>query len=367
MKMDTTSMMDDDSMTVTTSAPGKLMLLGEHAVVYGRPCLVTAVDRRIRVAVERTTDSLVHLSAPSLGVEDWAVPLAHVETTVSPVEVRFLHAVVRTVAEHHTLPCGLRIRARSEFSDTLGLGSSAAVTIAATAALARLLGLTSSKPALFRLAFDAVHSVQGVGSGFDLAASLYGGTLYFCRTPSPEPKVAGTCDFDGPEIQQLDSDPLPLVVGYSGTKADTVSLVRRVAQRRERHPALIAKIFDGMARLVEEGREALLACDWERLGENMSLSQSLLDALGVGTPRLAQLVRVATEAGAYGAKLSGAGGGDCMIAVVSLKRRDEVTKAIERAGAVVLRLQTGAPGVRTQNTERLSMMAAPGFSSSDAR
>ena len=321
-------------MRVTTSAPGKLMLLGEHAVVYGRPCMVTAAAQRMWVTAESTQDGLVHLCASSLGVDDWIVPMAEVEAANPPVDVRFLHSVVRCLGQQHGLPHGLRVEARSEFSDKLGLGSSAAVTVAAAAALSELLGLYLSKSDLFALGFKAVGAVQGVGSGFDLAATLYGGTLYYRR--------------QGPEIVALSHDSLLVVVGYSGTKADTVSLVHRVAKRRERQMELVEEIFDGMARLVEEGREALLALDWHRLGRAMNLAHSLLDALGVSTPKLSQLVRVAQEAGAYGAKLSGAGGGDCMIALVGESQRDEVAKAIQSAGGEVVSVQTGAPGVRKE-------------------
>ncbi|MEA3345660.1 MAG: mevalonate kinase [Chloroflexota bacterium] len=321
-------------MRVTASAPGKLMLLGEHAVVYGRPCLVTAIDRRMWVTAESTRDGLLHLSAPALEVEDWKVPLAELGTTDPPAGVRFLHAVVHCVAQRYGLSSGLRIETRSGFSHELGLGSSAAVTIATTGALSELLGLELSKSELFALSYEAVRTVQGVGSGFDLAASLHGGTLYF----RPQ----------GPEIVPLGADPR-LVVGYSGEKADTASLVRCVARRRERQPKLVEGIFDSMARLVEEGREALLARDWQWLGQAMSLSHPLLEALGVSTPKLAQLVRAAEEAGAYGAKLSGAGGGDCMIALVSEGHRDEVARAIDGAGGEVIPMQTGAAGVRRES------------------
>jgi mevalonate kinase len=336
-------------MRVTASAPGKLMLLGEHAVVYGHPCLVTAVDRRIWVTVERAAGGVVHLSAPALGVDDCTVSMARVCTADSPRGVRFLLAAVCCMAQRHSLAGGLRIETRSSFSDELGLGSSAAVTIAAVATLSAFMRLELSKDALFALGHEAVRSVQGVGSGFDLAASLYGGTLHF-RRPQEATWDLGCCP---PDVTSLSADPLPLIVGYSGTKADTASLMSEVARRCERQPALIGEIFNGVGRLVEEARDALLAQDWQRLGQAMSLNQSLLDALGVNTPKLAQLVSVAEEAGAYGAKLSGAGGGDCMVALTSDERWDEVRRAIQGAGGRVIPLRTGAPGLRREDSRRI--------------
>lgn len=332
------------------------MLLGEHAVVYGHPCLVTAVDRRVWVSVERTTDGLVHLSAPDLSVDDWTVPLARVCTTDSPRGARFLRAVVCCMAQHHSLAGGLRLETHSSFSDELGLGSSAAVTIAAVTALSEFMGLELSKGALFALGHEAVQSVQGVGSGFDLAASLYGGTLRFCRPRQATQEAAWGYHCCPPSVVSLGTDPLPLIVGYSGTKADTTFLVSRVARRFERQPALISEIFDGMSRLVEEGREALLTRDWRRLGRAMSLSQSLLDALGVSTPKLAQLVSVAEDAGAYGAKLSGAGGGDCMVALAEAEQRDGVRRAIEEAGGKVIPLQAAATGVRREDDRQIRVL-----------
>ena len=326
-------------MRVTFSTPGKLMLLGEHSVVYGRPCLVTAVDQRMWVTAQPTGDAMVHLSALSLGVDDWVVPVTEVDVADPPASVRFLHGAVRCLNQRHTLPYGVFIQAHSEFSSQLGLGSSAAVTVAATVALSQLICLELSKQDLFSMAYDAVQIVQGVASGFDVAASLFGGTLYYRRW--------------GPKIVPLEPVPLPIIVGYSGTKADTILQVQRVRERYKEQPDLVEEVFDGMARLVDDGRKALLTQDWWRLGRVMSLAQSLLDSLGVNTPKLAHLVHVAEEAGAFGAKLSGAGGGDCMIALVGEKQRSEVKKAIQDAGGEVIPIKAGAPGARREDSEQI--------------
>ena len=313
------------------------MLLGEHAVVYGRPCLVTAVDRRICVTVEAVPDGLIHVTAPAMRVDHWAIPSTRIETEDPPAGLRFLLAGVRTVAVRFGIPGGVRIETGGSLSDQLGLGSSAAVTVAMVAALSQLLELELPKEELLALAREAVCEVQGTGSGFDIAAALHGGTLYYRR--------------EGPEIALLSSESLPLVVGHTGIKADTVTLVQQVAQKRVENPGLVEEIFDGLARSVETGRRALVARDWARLGWAMSLSQALLETLGVGTPRLAQMVQVALEAGAQGAKLSGAGGGDCMIALVEEQRRDDIVTAIESVGGAVLPVETGARGLRVAADE----------------
>jgi mevalonate kinase len=334
---------------VTGSAPGKLMLLGDHAVVYGHPCVVTAVNRRMWVTAEWSVDGLIHISSPELRIDDWTVPLTRASVEDSPRGVRYLLAAVCTVAQQRHLKGGLRLLSRSDFSDELGLGSSSAVTAAAIAAVSGLTGSELTKDTLLGLARRAVLSVQGLGSGFDVAAAIYGGTVYYRYTPGTAEGSPLIGELRSWDVLSLGGEELPLVVGYSGSKANTTSLVRRVAQKRRQQPELVDEIFHGMTRLVEDGRGALLARDWVGLGQAMSLSQSLLEALGVSTPRLAQLVTVAEEAGAYGAKLSGAGGGDCMIALVSDERKDDVIEAIRAAGGDVIPLLTAERGLWTRN------------------
>jgi mevalonate kinase len=325
--------MNEKRTQITASAPGKLMLLGEHAVVYGRPCLVTTVGRW-QATVAPTTDDLLHVTAPDVGLLDCAVSLAGPAAEV-PAGARFIVAAVQEFRQQHGGSGGLQVSTSSEFSSRYGLGSSAAVTVAVLQSLAARQGVPLPQAELFDLGRRAVWAVQGVGSGFDVAAAVYGGALYFAA--------------DGPTIEPLAVGELPLVVGYSGVKADTTTLVCAVAARRATAPQEIDRLFDASAALVEAGRRALLAGDFATLGSLFDQAQGLLVRLGVSTPRLEALIAAARGAGAWGAKLSGAGGGDCLIALVPAERRQAVEAAIVAAGGEVVAVRPGEPGARVED------------------
>ena len=325
--------MNEKRQQITASAPGKLMLLGEHAVVYGRPCLVTAVGRW-QATVALAADDLLHVTAPDVGLLDCALPLTGPVGEV-PTGARFIAAAVQEFRRQHGGRGGLIVSTSSEFSSRYGLGSSAAVTVAVLQALAAWHGVSLTPAELCDLGRRAVLAVQGVGSGFDVAAAVYGGTLYF---------AAG-----GPAIEPLTLGELPLVVGYSGVKADTATLVRGVAARRAAVPQEIDRLFDESAILVEMGRQALQVGDCATLGSLFDQAQELLVRLGVSTPRLEALIAAARGAGAWGAKLSGAGGGDCLIALVPAARRQAVEAAIVAAGGELVAVRPGEPGARVED------------------
>jgi mevalonate kinase len=319
---------------VVISAPGKLMLFGEHAVVHQRPCIVTAVDQRMRVIAELADTKSFKIEAPDVGVSEYSEEIDSPAASDAPKGVRFTAAAVRNFQQRHPLRSGVTLRTESDFSSEFGFGSSSAVTTAVLRALADLFEIPVSKEELFELSYKTVLDVQGVGSGFDLAAAIWGGTVYFRS--------------GGSEILPLHVGDLPLTVGFTGIKADTPALVRQVADLHARHEDSINSVFDAMCSIVEEARAALEDSDVARLGELMNINQGLLDSLGVNSLELARLIFAARRAGAAGAKLSGAGGGDCMIALTLGQARERVEEAIENSGGKVLRVRTGAPGVRRE-------------------
>ena len=222
---------------VTASAPGKLMLLGDHSVVYGHPCLVTAVDQRLHVSVRKNGKDSFHLTAPDLGLEAYTKTIDQLGMKELPKAVRFVEHLYKNFLTRYPQQEGIDVTTKSEFESGFGFGSSSAVTVAFAKALTTLYKVELSEKELFDLCYKAVIDVQGVGSGFDIAAAIWGGTLYYV-TPA---KV----------VEPMKLDNLPLVVGYTGVKADTPTLVRMVAAERAKNRS---KIDGGIFRDYQASR-----------------------------------------------------------------------------------------------------------------
>src|SRR3989344_2396885 len=164
---------------ITVSAPGKLMLFGEHAVVYNHPCLVTAVDQRIRLEAEILESSNFELEASDVDVSNYKKPISELGKGEIPKGAKFVEVAVKNIYEKFGLKKGLRITTTSEFSSKFGFGSSSASTVCSVKALSELFDLSLSNKEIFDLAYKTVLDIQGKGSGFDVAAAVYGGTIYF--------------------------------------------------------------------------------------------------------------------------------------------------------------------------------------------
>jgi len=329
---------------IKVSAPGKLMLFGEHAVVHGKPCIVSAVDARMRVFLKKRKDNKIFLNSPDLNLKNYFISIDDLDKPTEK-EVRFVLTAIKNFFEKYKvkrglppLPkfwCGgLEIKTKSEFSMEYGLGSSSAVTVATIKALSEFFEIKMENKELFDLAYKTILDIQGVGSGFDLAAAIYGGILYF---------VTG-----GKLIEKIKVKNIPLVIGYSGEKADTPSLVKMVNEKLKENPKKINKIFDEIEEIVNSARIEIENKNWKEVGKLMNLNQDLLRKLGVSSEKLENLIKAALDSGAYGAKLSGAGGGDCMIAIVNKKNRKNVEMAIEKVGGKIIKLKVPGEGLKIE-------------------
>lgn len=319
---------------VTISAPGKLMLFGEHAVVYNHPCLVTAVNERMHTTVEVTQENRFELQAPDVQVTDYKKLLGELGKDEIPKGAKFVEIAVKNVYEKYSLKSGICVTTRSDFSSEFGFGSSSAVTVCIVKALSELFGLNLTNKEVFDLSYKTVLDIQKKGSGFDVAAAVYGGTLYF---------ITG-----GKTIEPLSLGSLPLIVGYSGVKADTVTLISKVKKFAEEEPETVDKIYNKIEKIVEAAKSEIEAKNWQKVGELMQQNQTLLSGLGVSIPKLDDMIQAVLGAGAYGAKLSGAGGGDCIIALAPKEKKEAVELAITQAGGTILKVSTNAEGVKTE-------------------
>lgn len=310
------------------------MLFGDHSVVYGHPCIVTAVDQRLFVSVKKNGVDVFHLSAPNLGLEAYSKTIEDLGKKQLPKAVRFIEHLYKRFLEKYPQSNGVVVTTKSEFSSSFGFGSSSAVTVAFAKALCELYQVKLDNKQLFDLCYQAVLDVQGVGSGFDIAAAIWGGTIYYI---SPA-KI----------VETLEVDDLPLVVGYTGIKADTPTIVRMVALQRTRHKQKIDGYFDQASQVVEQAKGAINNKDWLLLGKLMRQNQNILADLQVSSLELDRLIVAAEQAGAEGAKLSGAGGGDCMIALAQKDTEKYVKQAIIHVGGEIMDVAINAQGVRVE-------------------
>lgn len=319
---------------VRASAPGKLMLFGEHAVVYNYPCIVTAVDLRYFVTIEKMQEAKIVLEIPNLKDEQTEYS-THEIRTLDQYQKRtsFVLATVKHFYNQYDIVSGIHL---STFGPEIsyGLGSSSAITVATIAALASIFKIEISKQKIFEIAYAVVLDVQGKGSGFDVAAAVFGGTIYYQR--------------GGEIIEPLDVGDLPVQITYSGEKVSTTNYIKHVSQLRKEYPEIINGIFDLMSDIVRQAKPALISNNWVKLGELANLNQGLLASLGVSTSKLADLIYAAREQGALGSKLSGAGGGDCIFSIVSPDNLEKIKQAVELAEGKVVPLSINADGVKVE-------------------
>ncbi len=288
---------------VTSTTPGKLMIFGEHAVVYGYPCIVTSINKHITVEVEKTKLESDIFHTP--GVPDTS----------------FVRSALNLFREKYNTEDPVSITTQSDLGN-YGLGSSAAVTVALLKALAKLYDIRLSKKELFKLSYETILRVQKTASGFDVAACVFGGTILF--------------DGKSKKVTKIISEKLPLLAVYSGRKASTVSMIDKVKYLKNKKPRFVEDLFKEIAKIVNQGKLAIQAGDWKVVGKLMNKNHQLLAKLGVTTPELDNLVMGLSQAGAFGSKLSGAGGGDCVIALVSDDKKKNIEKEIIKKGAEII-------------------------------
>ncbi|ELZ42895.1 mevalonate kinase [Halorubrum saccharovorum DSM 1137] len=305
-------------------APGKVYLFGEHAVVYGEPAVPAAIERRAAVTAEPRSDDHVRVEAEDLSLDGFTVeysggtsdrPDVDVPTPLVEAAMGYVDAAVEQARDAADAPdAGFDITVESDIPLGAGLGSSAAVVVAGIDAATRALGEPLDRRELADRAYRAEYEVQdGQASRADT----------FCST------MGGAVRVEGDDCEPIETPNLPFVVGFDGGAGDTGELVAGVGELREEYEFAadtVASIGDvvrtGEALLEDAVPEGESGGDAEpspellsELGELMDFNHGLLAALGVSARSLDAMVWAARDAGAHGAKLTGAGGGGCIVAL----------------------------------------------------
>ena len=278
---------------IHTSAPGSIMVSGEHAVVYGHAAIVTAIEQRIHVRLQATDDDTVHIHS-ALG--EYRSPA----TMLKPdPRLRFAIACL----ERYPHSRGVDITIDSNIDHTLGLGSSAAVTIALLGALARHTNSNESPQTLHAQALTIIRSLQGRGSGADLAASLHGGMIAYRNLPQTQ-------------IEVLPLPPTAFHLCYAGYKTPTAEVLALIATRMADEPERYEQLYQDMGKSSAAAITAAQQHDWTTFYQQLDHYQQLMRELGVSDDTLERIITTAHEhRDCHAAKISGSGLGDCVLAL----------------------------------------------------
>jgi len=301
---------------------GKIILLGEHAVVHGRHAIACPVPLTIRAIVE-DGDRGVELLIPRWGVE---------YQLAKPLEQRrsFERAAGAILDKLGLATRTMRIEVFPDVPRGMGLGGSAALAVAIVRALDLHFRLGLSDAEVNELAYLSEQNAHGQPSGIDNTLATYGKPLVYRRGTPPMVELLSI------------PEPLSIVVGMTQTEGLTARTVANVADARQRNPRLYDKIFDDIDALVLQAVSAIQDNDVTTLGDLMNINQGLLNALQVSTPELERLINAARDAGATGAKLTGGGGGGAMIALCrNATATADVQQAIEKLGCRALPVTAG--------------------------
>ena len=302
---------------------GKVVILGEHSVVYGRHAIAVPVPLVIKALIE-DCDEGIHLIIPRWGVE-YAL-------AANPHDRRSFEKPAGVILD--ALGLGrrsMRIEVFPEVPRGMGLGGSAAMAVAIVRALDKhfRLGLTDDE--VNRLAFESEKVAHGNPSGLDNTLACFARPLVY-RTGDP------------PLVEPLNiREPIPAVIGMTGYEGLTAKTVGRVREAWKQDQQLYERIFDQIDALVLRGVQAIQDGNVKLLGELMNINHGMLNALQVSTPELEQLVDIARQNDALGAKLTGGGGGGSIVAVCESGQRQQIIDAIRAAGFQAMSVDLGAP------------------------
>jgi hydroxymethylglutaryl-CoA reductase len=299
---------------------GKVILLGEHAVVYGRHGLAVPVPMAIRARAEVSTND-TRLIIPRWGIEQRLVPGATHQGSL-------LQSLDLILSRLELTGRPLRIQVFPSLPRANGLGGSAALAVAVIRALDHCCGLGLGDQEICALAYECERIAHGTPSGIDNTVATYGQPLLFQRG---DPPLAEPLHFPRP---------LPLVIGLSGVESLTARMVGRVREAWQRNPPLYERIFDAIDALTLQGLKALEAWDLEQFGELMNVCQGQLNALQVSSWELEEMIQVARANGALGAKLTGGGGGGAMVALCPADPQ-KVIHALQQAGYQAMEVNIG--------------------------
>lgn len=344
-----------ESAKVVVSAPTKIILFGEHSVVWGQPAIATAIDLRTYVSMEEAKG----VSVEPQNLETYAIRfiwnqkkekiLAIPHAVITKRLMEFAKSTINVVTTEFGLK-GAKVKISSNAPIAVGLGSSASLIVASLFAGAKLTGKNLPLSVLSEKAYKIEKEVQGYGSPTDTTLASFGGYFWI----------------EGKKREQLDiTHRLPIIVGNTGIQHRTMDLVERVKRSTDERKSIFMPIHESIGEISRKGRKILekkelSLKDYKELGFLMNVNHGLLEALGVGSKETSLFVKASLQAGAWGAKITGAGGGGAIIVLTPSKKKEQIIAVLRNILGTYTPKQSAvyvdvcAQGVREETEQDLS-------------
>jgi mevalonate kinase len=306
----------------TALAPSKIIISGEHFVVEGAPALVAAINLYVEVSAEERYDNHLRIETDYEGkkfVIKSTLNEKILDTAGGEKAKKFLRPVLRTIRktfEFIEKSEGMNVYIYSKIPPSSGLGSSAAVFVATSASVCKRLTGLIDKEIVWKAAFEGERLVHKAPSGVDITISTYGGMLLYRKGEKP--------------IMLQKSGKAIFLIATVGKRVPTGKIVERVLKLKSEFPSIINPIYMSANYLPIKIAEFLRKDDLYNAGRLININHELLSAVGVSTPRLDFFVNLSRRKGAYGSKLTGAGGGGAFFALVDDERKTKVFNSLSK-------------------------------------
>jgi len=310
------------------SAPGKIILFGEHFIVYGGKAILCSIDKHITVESELTdTGKIEILSALGNAVIPRDGPMDGVDPVLRPIAF-----VAQKMLKEFGSSSGMRISVAAEFPAGVGLGSSSACCVAAAGSISGLF-TKYTKEEILKLAIDAEKTIFENTSGADCSVCTFGGIIEYHRHG---------------EINRIGADPkLQFVVANSKIIHSTSEVVSRVKKYKENNPAIFSLLCRQEESLIEDALAAIHENDLKAVGQKMSQNQKYLDQIGVSNKTLDAMIALANQT-SFGSKITGAGDGGCIVSLVGKEDVERTLAALASYECFATKIDAGGLQCRTE-------------------
>ena len=286
------------------SAPGKVILFGEHFVVYGVKAILCSINKRVTVTAEKTSERKISINSKIGKLElEPDKPISEINSPLKP----FYYLANKSIENKDS---GIRIQIDSEIPLGAGLGSSSACCVAGAAAIFKLFGNVSREEVL-KLAIEAERTIFENTSGADCTVCTYGGIMEYDKNKG---------------FKKIEYEPnFQLVIINSNIEHSTQSMVSKVKEFENKNTEEFSRLSDLESKLVEDVLKLVKENKIQEIGQKMNQNQKYLENIGISNKELTKMVRIGQES-SFGAKITGSGGGGCIFALTNESNLQNILK-----------------------------------------